>query len=112
VPDTGWKWYLTPSIGNMGAAVEVEQYDSDTQPICTRKVRKVALVIINERGEVGFMPWVPIKVSMCDPEGSITVDSLALFEASVPATRALNDLWNGEKSRIIRPPMNGPRIVP
>lgn len=93
------KWYFTPSIGQYGAAIEI---DADG------KVGRIAFAFINEAG-LAFVKWAPLEDKMCSPlpyaHPSI-FSSLILFEATGEHISKLNNMF----SSIV--PVNGrPRLI-
>jgi hypothetical protein len=90
------KWYFTPSLGAYGAAIEID---------ANGNVGRIAFANINQQGLI-FVKWAPIEDKMCNPQGSVNVSSLILFEATGDHISKLNNMF----SAII--PFNGkPRLI-
>lgn len=84
---TDWKWYLTPSIGVFGAALQVQD-----MPTGERQIRKITPIQVGSQGQVGFMKWVGQETGMCEPVGNVS--SWVLFPATEKVIPALEDIWN------------------
>ena len=90
------KWYFTPSIGSYGAAIEI---DKDGM------VGRIAVASINQQG-LAFIKWAPLEDKMCNPQATVNLNSLILFEACGEHISKLNNMF----SAII--PVNGkPRLI-
>lgn len=85
------KWYLTPSIGQYGAAIEI---DADGN------VGRIAFAMISQQG-LAFVKWAPLEDKMCLPNAKVNWNALILCEAQGEHIGKLNNMW----SAII--PMNG-----
>lgn len=89
------KWYFTPSIGNYGGCVELDE---------DGYVRRLAFASLSEAG-LAFVKWAPLEDGMCLDKGA-NAHSLILYEANENQISKLNSMW----SNIIQP--NGkPRLI-
>lgn len=91
------KWYFTPSIGNYGAAIEI---DADGN------VGRMAFATINQAG-LAFIKWAPLEDKMCLPTARVNWNSLILFEAAGEHISKLNNMW----SAILPVNGRGPKLI-
>lgn len=90
------KWYFTPSIGNYGAAIELDEVGN---------VGRLAFAIISEQG-LSFIKWAPLEDKMCNPKTSVDTTGMILFEALPEHIGKLNSMFG------IIVPVNGkPRLI-
>lgn len=90
------KWYFTPNLGSYGAAIEID---------FNGNVGRIAFAIINQAG-LAFIKWAPLEDKMCNPQATVNINSLILFEATGDHISKLNNMF----STIV--PVNGrPRLI-
>ena len=100
--DTQWKWYITPSFGPAGACVELDQTGS--------KTRRIALIVLNPSGQVGFAKWIPQDLGMTKPTG--LAGPLVTYEADEKLVEVIESLWDPTKKRIVMPTGPLPDLKP
>ena len=92
------RWYLTPSIGQYGAAIEI---DKDGM------VGRIAFAMIGDQG-LAFVKWAPQIGGMFTSSAMVNTNSLILFEAAGEHISKLNNMFrsifpvNGRGPRLIQ----------